>query len=438
MFSGIASVDGRYAARRYLLLLFIGTVGIFLPSVATAQPPLAMTYKIPAMLHNDPVETDAELTLRALVEQTVAHYPDSTWLTALEEEAAALSRRSESWFSAAPKAALRFQEATSGTLHHADATVEMPLWNAGQRSAEQKLAQLSQLSADQQAQAMRLRVAGLVRMALWDMALEAVRHEQAQIQVQTYEKLLVKIQRRVVLGDLPFADQLLAHSELLQKHSSAVLAEAEWMHAKKRYQTITQTTKIPANFQEQRTALQDIQANHPALLAINIQIERQQGQLNALKREGSGPTQLTLGINSDRPSGIDPRSNNTESFNIMVNMPFGGAVHLAPKLAAATVELNRLYADREFLYRNLEQAYHEATHNLEIDRIEMEIAENLKNTAEQHLAMMDKAFEAGEIGLIDWLKFHARTEQARLNAKEHAVMLQRDLAFYNQAVGIMP
>jgi hypothetical protein len=39
---------------------------------------------------------------------------------------------------------------------------------------------------------------------------------------------------------------------------------------------------------------------------------------------------------------------------------------------------------------------------------------------------------------MDLLKVKSRTQQAILNAKERSVMLQRDIALYNQAVGVLP
>ncbi|MDD5125941.1 TolC family protein, partial [Methylovulum sp.] len=132
------------------------------------------------------------------------------------------------------------------------------------------------------------------------------------------------------------------------------------------------------------------------------------------------------------------RSNKTESFNIGVNVPFGGSAHIQPHIAALNVELNRLVAERELLYRNLEQTHHEAEHNLEVNRVELGIANELKQVAERHLTMSNTAFSVGEIDLIDLLKIQSRTQQAILNAKERAVMLERDQAFYNQAVGVMP
>jgi cobalt-zinc-cadmium efflux system outer membrane protein len=416
-------------------LLAVPFMFIALPSLAKdAAPP---DLKASVVAHQDPITVDPKLSLAKVVDLTMEKYPDTRWLKALEEEAAAIRQRGQSWLAGAPQAGLQYQEATSGTLHYIDATVQVPLWNIGQRDAELDTGNKAGVSAEQQTLATRLRVAGLVRTALWDMELQKIRYEQAAQELAIYQKLFEKIKRRVELGDLPRADQLLAQTELLQKRSVLTLAEAELMHSRKRYASVTQTTQIPASFQEQLVGLKEIQQNHPTLLAINSQIDRKQAELDALKLVGNGQTHLSVGVNSDRGDN-DPRSNNTESFNIGVNVPFGGSAHRQPQIAAVNVELSRLMAEREQLRRDLEQAHHEAEHNLEVNRAELETANELKSVAEQHLTMTHTAYAVGEIDLIDLLKIQSRTQQAILNAKERAVILQRDQAFYNQAVGVMP
>jgi len=388
--------------------------------------------------HHDPIESDAALSLSKVVDLTLEKYPDATWLNSLEEEAAALAQRGNSWTAGASQVGLRFQEATSGTLHYIDGDVQVPLWNIGQRDAEQRTAKLAQSSALSQAEAVKLRVAGLVRGALWNMALAGLSYEQAKNELDVTDQLLAKVQRRVELGDLPRADLLLAQSESLQKRSAVTQAEAELMHARKRYTSITQITKIPGDYQEKLVELTEIQQNHPALTAINSQIERKQAELNAIKLTGSGQTAVAVGINSDRGSNNDERSNQTESFNIGVTVPFGGDAHQAPQIAAVNVELNKLIAEREQLFRDLEQAHHEAEHNLEVNRVELGIANELKQVAEDHFKMTQASFSVGEINLMDLLRIQSRTQQAVLNAKQRSVMLQRDIALYNQAVGVMP
>lgn len=388
--------------------------------------------------HQDTITTDSSLTLPKLIDLTLEKYPDVSWLNSLEEEAKALQKRAYSWTAGASQASLNYEEVTSGTLHVINAGVQVPLWNFGQRDAEKNVAAQASLSAEGLTAATKLRVAGLVRAALWDMELQKIRYDQAHVELDSYEELLAKTKRRVTLGDLPRMDELLVQTELLQKKSTLTLAEAELMHARKRYQSITQTNKIPANYQEKLAALKEIEQNHPLLFALNSQIERKKAELEAQRLVGSGQPSINLGVNSDRPSKGDERSNNTESFNIGITVPFGGEAHLAPQLAAVNVELNKLMAERSQLFRDLEQAHHEAEHNLEVNRKEMQTAEELKNVAQQYLKMAELSYAVGESNLLDLLKIRARTQQAVLNAKERAVMLQRDQAFYNQAVGVLP
>lgn len=411
----------------------------FLPAIvvflATITPGFAESPHL--VDHLDPIESVATLSLAKVVDLTLEKYPDASWLKSLEQEAAAIAQRGNSWTAGASQAGLRFQEATSGTLHYIDASVQVPLWNLGQRDAQQTVAKLAENSALSQADAVKLRVSGLVRAALWDMALANLSYEQAKTELAITDQLRAKVQRRVELGDLPRADFLLAQSESLQKRSVLTLAEAELMHARKRYSSITQMTKIPGTYEEKLVELTEIQQSHPLLAAINSQVERKQAELNAIKLVGSGQTNVAVGINSDRFTD-DQRSNQTESFNIGVTVPFGGSAHLAPQVAAVNVELNKLLAEREQLSRDLEQAHHEAEHNLEINRAELGIANELQQVAEEHLKMTHLSFSVGEINLMDLLKIQSRTQQAVLNAKQRSVMLQRDIALYNQAVGVTP
>ncbi|MGR8998701.1 MAG: TolC family protein [Gammaproteobacteria bacterium] len=389
-----------------------------------------------AVDHVDPIVIDPALTLPKLIDLTMKKYPDTAWLTSLEEEAAAIDERSKSWTAGASQANIGYQTIYNLKLNYASAGVQVPLWNLGQRDAEHNLANQAETSAELQATAVKLRVAGLVRGALWAMALAKIRYEQAQAELGIYEKLLATIKRRVELGDLPRADELLAQTELLQKRSVFTMAEAELMHARKRYSTITQTTKVPSSYKENLVALKEIEQNHPALVAINSQIERKQAEINAIKLVGSGQSHVVAGILSDE--GKDERSNHAEFFNVGVIIPFGGSAHIQPRIAAVNVELNKLIAEREQLYRDLEQAHHEAEHNLEVNRVELGTANEQKKVSEELLNMTQLAFSVGEINLLDLLKIESRAQQAILNAKERAVMLQRDKALYNQAVGVMP
>jgi cobalt-zinc-cadmium efflux system outer membrane protein len=405
-------------------------------SQVSAPPTWERDDQTPVVDHLDPVVIDTTLSLPKLIDLTMQKYPDTVWLDSLEEEAAAITERSKSWTAGASYASIGYQSISTFRLNYATANVQVPLWNPGQRDAEHKLANQTESSADFQAAGIKLRVAGLVRGALWDMALAKIRYDQAQVDLDTSEQLLKSIKRYVEVGDLPRSDELLAQTEYLQKRSVFTMAEAELMHSRKRYSSITQTNKVPGAYEENLAALKEIGQNHPTLVAINSQIERKQAQINAIKSMGSGQTNVIAGILSDE--GIDQRSNKAEFFNVGVSIPFGGSAHIQPHIAAVNVELNKLIAEREQLFRDLKQAHHEAEHNLEVNRVELGTANEQKKVSEELLTMTQTAFSVGEINLMDLLKIQSRTQQAILNAKERAVMLQRDKALYNQAVGVMP
>ena len=419
------------------VVVFLSALLLMLPWPARSQTTdWSQAESSHAVDHLDPIVVDAALNLTKLIDLTMEKYPDASWLTALEEEAAAIEERSKSWTAGASQASLGYQSMSTFKLNYGTVGVQVPLWNLGQRDAEHKLASQAETSAEAQALAIRLRVAGLVRGALWEMALAKIRYEQAQAELGIYQRLLATIQRRVELGDLPRADELLAKSELLQKRSVFTVAEAELMHSRKRYSTITQTNKVPGSYEENLAALKEYEQTHPTLVAVNSEIERKQAELNAIKAIGSGQSHAVAGLLSDE--GADSRSNHAEFLNVGVIVPFGGSAHAQPHIAAVNVELNKLIAEREQLHRTLEQAHHEAEHNLEVNRVELDTANEQKAVSEELLNMTQLAFSVGEIHLLDLLKIESRTQQAILYAKERAVMLQRDKALYNQAVGVMP
>ncbi len=387
--------------------------------------------------HHHQLSVDPQLTLAELVQITLEKHPGAAIIPALQQETEALKLRGNSWLAGALTASFYYRDDAVGNdtgNREIEGAIEMPLWNWGQQEAGQQLAQRVETANEFQTKVLKWQVTGLVRSALWDMTLENQRHELAVKVYEVSEQLASTIKRRVDLGDLPRADYLLAKSELLQKRSALIAAEAEIMHARKRFTTLTQLTRIPENYQETQSTLTDFGA-HPALMAANALIERKRTQLNWVKSEGSGQSTLALGGKSERGF---REEQDIESMTFSLSVPFGGSTHLAPQIAASNLELSQAISRRDQLFRNLEQAFHEADHTLEVDRAELEIANELKEIAKAHLKMARLSFDAGEINLMDYLKVQARTQAAIQQASEKHIMLQRDITLYNQAVGALP
>ncbi|MGR9101317.1 MAG: TolC family protein [Gammaproteobacteria bacterium] len=394
----------------------------------------------PIVDHFDPIVTDPGLTLTELVDFTLENYPDGALFAALKEEAEALQRRGDSWIAGALNAGFFYRDswvsgAESTGAPEISGEIEVPLWNWGQRSAGQQLAKNAQIAGELQIKTIRLQVAGLVRNALWELALVDNRHEMTKQVYEVSEQLVKTVKRRVELGDLPRADLLLAESEHLAVRSDLVRAEAEQMHARKRFATLTQSTRIPSDFSETRSSLSDIKPEHPSLDAANALLERKRAELEWIKSAGSGQPSIALGANSQR--GANPHSG-VETLTVALNVPFGGGAHRAPEISAANLELTEALTRRDHIFRNLTQALHEAKHALEVDRTELEIASQRRDIAEAHLKMTRLSFNAGEINLLDLLKIQSRAHEAIRAAEERKIILQRDIALYNQVLGVLP
>ena len=213
------------------------------------------------------------------------------------------------------------------------------------------------------------------------------------------------------------------------------MAEAEQMHARKRFSSLTQSNRIPAEYKEQQSEIKAIAPAHPALNAINALIARKRAELEWVKAAGSGQTVFAIG---GKTEGISGQDDDIASMSFNLSVPFGGSAHRAPEIATANLELAEAISRRDHLFRELNKSLHEAEHALEVDRAELVIANELKDIAKSHMKMTRLSFTYGEIGLMDLLKIQTRTQAAIRHALEQAITLHRDIALYNQTVGVQP
>jgi len=388
--------------------------------------------------HIDIIEIKEDLNLAQLIDLTVEKYPDYNLNTAFNQEISALEQRSNSLLAGAMSISANYTDdfvSNNDGAREFEAEVELPLWNWGQRQTSMAVAtQAHELSARHFA-LIKLKVAGLIREALWSMKLADIRYQQGVATLDISKKLLEKVVLRVKLGDLPKFDLLLAQSNHLEKKSTLVQLEAEVMHARKSYFTLTQMQQMPAHFEETQSILTTIPTTHPELEFFQAQIQRLEAELAWVKSSGSGQPTLTLGAKSEQGSRDETTS---ESILLGISVPFGGEAHLAPEIAAVKIELTNVLIAREHVYRNLERELHEAEHEIAVTSTELKIAAELKIIALEQLEMAQFGFAEGEINLLDVLKIHTKADYALQRVKEHEVLLQKYIALYNQTVGKLP
>ncbi|GAB4354676.1 MAG: TolC family protein [Methylohalobius sp. ZOD2] len=410
------------------------------PSVRAEAPPppVGDSLLIP---HVDELEYDPALTLGEVVQTTVTHFPRTHLARAFDEEARAWDRRANGWLAGPTLFGVTYsgdQVGDDSGQWSLDTDLTFMIWKWGQRAAAEEVAGEAARYARHYRKALHLQVAGSVREALWDLELKRVTYETADQVLAVSEKLTEAVRKRVDAGDLPRTDLLLAKTDFLQHRSRAMSAEAEWMHARRRYLNLTRIDRAPADFEEALSAKQSISVEHPLLAAASARIEEEKARLRFTRFEsdtGNQQIYFSVGSRHEHTTRGGPSLNGIAA-NLTV--PFGGGTYQAPNVAAVRTALAEAETRRGELYRKLERDLHEAEHILQVDRVQLEQAKTRRQLAESNLDLSRKAFEAGEMNLIDLLKVQVFAQEALRDAQRWRVQVQRDIARYNQAVGELP
>ncbi|MGA7799435.1 MAG: TolC family protein [Gammaproteobacteria bacterium] len=404
------------------------------PRVAAPSP----TNTVAEVHHADPLPTDSTLGLAEVVKVAIQREPREGVVTAQQDEARALAQHGSSLISGSPSVALRHQNDTFGSnggLREWEAGIELPLWRPGQRSASQTVARKAALGAQTYGSELSLEVAGAVREALWNIDLRDRELAQARQDLKAAQALAKDIDRRVTLGDLPKQDRLLAQSELLTRESALLTAQAEQMHARRRYRNLTGLDRMPADFRERPSTIAGIRADHPRLAQANAMVERARAEQTLVRAAGPASPTVTIGTRHERDVSDHYYVN---SIGLILRVPIGTAAHTAPARAAAARAYAEALAQRDLLLRELALSLHEAKHALEVTEASMTLARREAQVASERLRLAQVAFDNGELDLVEFLRVRSATFMRQRTARIRVVEHQRAIARYNQTVGVMP
>ena len=393
--------------------------------------------ELPGHQHAElPVKQSA--TISAAVDAAFTQYPFVVELQARSDQADAWAGRGQSWFADRPSLMLRYQTDRWGPdngLDEYEAGLLLPLWNWGGRDAVQKFGVTLTAESHAAQQLFRWRVAGLLRRALWDVALAENDHELAAQALATAERLSASVERRHELGDIARSDVLLAQSTRLEAQTALIDATAGVLDAERAYRSTTGLEWRPGFTGETLSQQRDVDTNHPLLAFANAEVSRSEAALAVAEKTARSGTSLLIGPRRERPAfGSDLDS----SMGITVSIPFGGSSHRQTEITAAARVLASARASRNQQLRQLNLALHEAAHGLNVVRENLATAVERLQLAERHQAMWESAYEKGELDLIDLLKTQATANTARRQVSRLKIDEKRQTALYNQAVGKTP
>lgn len=405
--------------------------------VLCAVPLLVVAAIAPAADRHAPgYETDRTLTLSDAVDAAGARHPDALTLEARVREAEALSAIADDLLAGSPQLQLRHQRDLPGEdrgLAEYEMGLNLPFKLPRRRAHERRLAELAARTAALQPGALRWRIAGLVREAVWDTALADNTARFATVEVREAEELRAAVATRVNAGDLSVADGLLADATVADKQVEHSIAVGERDAALKRYQLLTGLDRLPARlFERVPAASATLPATHPALVAAAALSARRAAEIRVTADRAVSAPSIQIGPRRERGARTDDWEN---SFGFNLNLPLGGGTQHKAAEASAAVALGETVAAEARLRREAEKALVSATASHAAAGKARHHAAQRTALADRHERLARIAFDAGEIELQDYLLAHGRAHAARLDAERRVLVEGRERARLRQALG---
>ncbi|EGL55135.1 putative outer membrane protein [Methylophaga aminisulfidivorans MP] len=312
--------------------------------------------------------------------------------------------------------------------------VDLPLWLPGQKQQQQALSDKIAAELPAYQQALKLEASGEVRQQIWQVKLAEAQLEQAKLTWENAKKLQNDVESRVKAGDLASTERLLASSNTLEAHSKMVNAESQLQQRLKIYQLITGENALPQQVEEAvSNTTQDLQ-QHPQLQLQDQLIARLQAQMGLAQYDGAVNPSLSVGVRRERG---DRAEDYTNSMGIGFSMALDDKAYRQPAIAQASAELADAQVARQSLWRQLKTRQVALQEELNSSRQQLDLITEQNKTTQQYYQLQKRAFDLGEINLIDLLRSQALANDNESRKRLLEVQIKQQISELNQSYGMI-
>lgn len=378
---------------------------------------------------------------------TLADAVDAAWRrSAQSAEAAGQVRQAQArrdaasaWWAAPPAVEAGVtrdrQKASGARVRETELGLAVPLWLPGQRSAGLEQADAATAAAAATTEAARLRMAGAVREAAAEVALQRAELLGAEAQWRELDALARDVARRVTAGDLAPADALAARAELLAASAAVAQARQRAQASELQWQALTGLAHVPDDVAGGPSPAAGATLDaHPARRAAALNAELARKRVAAAAASRRDAPELLVRARQEVSSG-EP---DTHGVGIAIRVPFGTTDRNGPLAAAALAELDVAEAAEREQVVQLEAAL--ATARLAEQAAQQQLADERTRAGllRERAGLIDRSFKAGETGLPDMLRALNAAAQAEAALARQQAVLAQATSRLQQAQGVMP
>ena len=328
----------------------------------------------------------------------------------------------------------RFQADTG--LKETEVGVVWPVWQWGQRGAQNTLAASALTKADHNAQFVRFKLAAEVREAIWMTKDAEVEYGEAVLLAETLTRLARDVDRRVSAGDLARVDSLVAHGERLAALALQSEASQKLSAMLARWQNLTglRTPLSTEAATEQPSALKSVIA-HPELLLSIQSADEAKKKLELVEASNREAPELKVGMRQELAARTQPGQS---TLIVGFRLPLGTSDRNRPLLAAALTDVEVSTTQEQRTHERIESEHELAKQALTFAQQQLQSAKERADLLNERTALIEKSFKAGETSLPDYLRAVSLSSQAQTAYLRQISKTYLATARFNQSLGVMP
>jgi outer membrane protein TolC len=312
--------------------------------------------------------------------------------------------------------------------------VALPLWLPGQRDARQNQAQADQSALEAAIQAQRLKLAGELREAIWQLKRVTVQSTIDAERVQTARVLAEDVAKRVQAGELAKTDLNLAQNEWRSAQAIQLQNHNVLLQSQQTLATLTGTSDLPEDSAES-VQVKPLQDNHPLLKEGRQAVAAAQAQVRVIGESQREQPELEFGTFRDRGN-LGEGYNN--SIELKLRIPLATAARNQPRVSAAQTSLTNAQSEYTRTRLTLEYQQQRAQQALHTTDQLLDLARQQRSAAQENLTLTQKAFTLGEAALFSLLQTRSAAFDAEQNFQQQEIAQALARARLNQAQGVLP
>jgi cobalt-zinc-cadmium efflux system outer membrane protein len=310
----------------------------------------------------------------------------------------------------------------------------LPLWLPGERSGSQALAEAEGAALAGRGQALRLRLAQVLRETWWRWQSAQNEAVLAGERVSAARQLRDDVTRRFNAGDLSRADLNQAEGALAQAMAQQAEAAATLLGATYRLESLTGHSGETGSVQPEPIP-SEAASRHPAVQELQARLEVARRNVDLARTQTRANPEIAVSTRRDHAASSEPVD---QTWALALRIPFSSGPRQDARVATANAEAIELGIELE---REQERLTREAVAlqlQLAAARQQLVAAEQRSRLARETRGFYEKSFHLGESDLPTRLRIESETFEAERALSRSRIALAQAVSQLRQSLGLLP